>query len=170
MREFSKVSPAVWQSERFNGLKSDDAKFVYLYLLTSPHQVSAGCFHLPRGYASTDLRWQPDRYAVALAELAASDMVAVDDSAQVVGIRRWFRHNPPMSKDHLRGIVRYLSKLPSEEIANAFAAAALEAWEGVVAAREAEEAQKRKAALGVPNGPGGGSASRLETPYLAKGR
>ena len=49
MREFSKVSPAVWQSERFHSLPSDDGRYVHLYLLTNDHQNSAGCYRLPDG-------------------------------------------------------------------------------------------------------------------------
>jgi hypothetical protein len=170
MRDFSKVSPAVWQSNRFNGLPSDDGRYLYIYLLTNEHQTAAGCYRLPDGYACTDLRWLAERYARAREELVASDMIVFDATSRVIGIKRWFKHNPPMSKDHLTGIVRYLTKLPSDEIATTFEADANEAWEAIMAARAAEEARKRKAAPGAPQGRGGGISNHLETPYLTKGR
>ena len=57
MRDYSKISPALWQSARFNDLPSDDGRYLYLYLLTSSHQTSAGCYQLPDGYSCSDLRW-----------------------------------------------------------------------------------------------------------------
>ena len=53
MRSFSKVSPNVWQSQRFNALP-DDSRLLYFYLLTSPHANSAGPTAYPAGtYAQT---------------------------------------------------------------------------------------------------------------------
>ena len=72
MREYSKVSPNVWHSSRFNSLPSDDARYVFLYLATSMHQTSAGACLLPEAYAAADLKWPVERYRKALAELQAA--------------------------------------------------------------------------------------------------
>ena len=55
-----------------------------------------------------------------------------------------------------------VANVPSEDIATAFANAALEACEAVGATKEGEAAQKKMPAPGLPG--------RLETPYLSKGR
>ena len=57
MREFTKVSPALWNSARFKGLSDDSSRLLYVYYLTCSHQNAAGCYHLPDGYACTDLGW-----------------------------------------------------------------------------------------------------------------
>jgi hypothetical protein len=116
MREFSKISPAVWDSERFMSLPTDDARFLYMYLLTCEHQTSAGAFKLKDGYATDDLRWTLERYQVARAALIEADLIKFDAKSGVVLITRWFRHNPPMNESHFKGVARVIQKLPSETL------------------------------------------------------
>ena len=78
MREYSKVSPNVWQSERFNSLPSDDGRYLYLYLLTCQHQSSAGCYWLPEGLCLRGSRWPSNRLAKARQELVAADLILFD--------------------------------------------------------------------------------------------
>ena len=153
MREFSKISPAVWHSSRFNSLPSDDGRYLYLYLLSSPHQTSAGACHLPEGYALADLNWLAERYRNALQELIKADLIEFDPEAEVVVVKRWFRHNPPMNEKHLRGIVRLLERLPSQTIRSVTLDAAQEAW---------KSSQRHSQA--------NSTTSRVETRYLNGGR
>lgn len=116
MRDFSKVSPSLWHSERFIGLASDDARYTYLYLLTSEHQTSAGCYRLPDAYAAADLRWPVERYEQARSELVKAGLIRFDAAASVLMITRWFRFNPPMNPKHHQGIRHILERLPSQAI------------------------------------------------------
>ena len=168
MRDYSKVSPSLWQSERFNGLPTDDARYLYLYLLTNEHQTMAGCYRLPTGYACTDLRWTPERYTAALADLEDSGLVLVDPGAQVIGITRWFRHNPPLSENHLTGIERQLERLPSDTIAEAMAEAAQEVWEAVRAEKAAKAAKAEQDKKPAPGGAGNGSHPLNQTPFMRR--
>ena len=166
MRDYSKISPAVWHSSRFNNLATDDGKYLYLYLLTSPHQTSAGCYHLRDGYACSDLRWTVERYREAREQLIAAELIQFDAEADVVMITRWFKHNPPMSEHHLLGIERQLERLPSETICEAAMEAAQEAWE-VLEAQKATPKQKPPYAL--PLGLEGALPDRLaSTPFLKR--
>lgn len=113
MRDFNKVSPTLWQSSRFADLPSDDGRFLYLYLLTCPHQNSAGCFWLPDGYVCSDVQWERKKYHTARQQLIDADLIQFDDSEQVIFIKRWFRHNPPMNQSHLKGIISLLEKCGS---------------------------------------------------------
>lgn len=169
MRDFSKVSPVLWQSERFNSLPSDDGRYLYLYLLTNEHQTSAGCYRLPCGYASTDLRWPAERYLGALNQLIAADLVHYDEAAHVIGITRWYKHNPPMSVSHLLGIQRQLERLPSEPISKEALKEAQEAWEASEAARAAKAARKPKS-RGLSDTLGGQFPERLQTGFLSRGQ
>jgi hypothetical protein len=167
MRDYSKVSPAVWQSERFNNLASDDARYLYLYLLTNEHQTMAGCYRLPDGYACADLRWPLERYEQARSELVEADLVQFDASVRVIGVTRWFKHNPPVSENHLTGIERHLERLPSPPIAEAALKAAQEAWESFEAAKAARAARKQKPVTGFLKGIAESIPSKLQTPYMA---
>lgn len=168
MRDFSKISPALWQSKRFNTLPSDDGRYLYLYLLTNEHQTSAGAYRLPDGYATNDLRWEFSRYEKARQELANAELIVFDETESVVMITRWFKHNPPMSESHFIGIGRMLERLPSQMILEAASKAALESWEWVHAARLAKAAKSVKALPNASNGQQGAIPNRLQTPYLAK--
>jgi len=161
LREYSKVSPNLWQSKRFNSLASDDARYLYLYLLTNSHQTSAGCYRLPNGYACDDLRWPVDRYVAARTALIDADLVQFDADTSEVRIVRWFRHNPPATTDHLTGIVRQLERLQSEKLATDAIADAEAAWEEVERDR-LEKASRKTKASGVANFP-----DRLRTNYLS---
>lgn len=165
MRDFSKISPALWQSDRFNNLPSDDGRYLYLYFLTSRHQTSAGAYQLPDGYACTDLRWELERYVKARKELADADLLRFDQDTSVLMITRWFRHNPPMNDRHLIGMERIIDQLPSSTIREATMEALREACEEIEAKRAAKDARRGAGAGRAPNGLGG-NISKLETNYL----
>ena len=170
MRDFSKISPAVWQSKRFNTLPSDDGRYLYLYLLTCEHQTSAGAYRLPNGYALDDLRWELSRYVKARQELASADLILFDETESVVMITRWFKHNPPMNESHFIGIGRVLERLPSQMIWEAASHAANEAWEAVQATKLAKAEKATKPSPSGSNGQQGALPSRLQTQLLARGQ
>ena len=142
MRDFSKISPTLWHSTRFNGLATDDARYAYLYLLTSEHQTSAGCYRLPDAYAAADLHWPVDRYLKALAELVTAGLVKHDATASVIMITRWFRFNAPMNEKHLKGIRHVLERLPSRIIWAAATAELDETLAATVAAKAGPDAKQ----------------------------
>ena len=166
MRGYSKISPALWDSERFTSLPSDDGRYLYLYLLTSRHQTSAGAYRLPDGYASTDLRWIPDRYVKARDQLVQADLIRFDSQTSVVMITRWFKHNPPMNVSHLKSIEGELERLPSFIIAEAARSDLQTIQESIEAERLAKTARKQNTAHGDSNGLGGAITARLNTNYL----
>jgi len=135
MRDFSKISPAVWDSERFMSLKSDDSKFLYLYLLSCRHQNSAGVFHLKAAYAAADLRWTLERYEAARLNLVQADLLHFDEETSEVLVLRWFKHNPPMNDSHYKGVIKVIQRIESE-------AFQLEAFEALQEAYEAQKASK----------------------------
>ncbi|TIP69775.1 MAG: hypothetical protein E5X53_30830 [Mesorhizobium sp.] len=118
MRDYSKISPKIWRSTRFHD-RSDDAKFLHLYLLSSTHQTSAGCFTLPDAYAIADLNWTMERFKAAHTELVAADMIVHDDATNEYFIPLWFRHNPPMGPKHQIGVKRLISQLESDHVREA---------------------------------------------------
>ena len=170
MRDFSKISPALWQSKRFNTLPSDDGRYLYLYLLTNEHQTNAGAYRLPDGYATNDLRWDLPRYVKARQELVDADLILFDEAESVVMITRWFKHNAPMSDSHFIGIMRTLEKLPSHMIVEAASQAANEAWESVQTQKLAKASKSGNASQSALNGQQRAIPDRFQTSYLGKGQ
>lgn len=170
MREFSKISPALWHSQRFNTLPSDDGRYLYLYFLTCEHQNSAGCYRISDGYACDDLQWQNERYLKARSQLIAADLIVFDDDCHVVMICRWFKHNPPMNEKHLIGIERVLEKLPSVTIQKAAQDALIDTWEVIAAEKLAKAERQKKPAQGVSNGFAGATIDRLQNTNFLRGQ
>ena len=159
MRDFSKISPTLWHSERFNGLAHDDARYTYLYLLTSEHQTSAGCYRLPDAYAAADLPWPVERYRKARDELVKAELIRFDAIASVLMVTRWFRFNPPMNEKHLIGVRHILERLPSETIW-ADATAELDEVLATIAKAKEEREAKRVAGEKTAGNPWSGWRSR----------
>ena len=170
MRDFSKISPALWHSPRFNSLPSDDGRYLYLYFLTCEHQNSAGCYRLPDGYACDDLRWSVERYASARKQLVEAGLIGFDESCSVLMIARWYKHNPPMNEKHFIGIERILEKLPSGAIREAALIALNESWESIAAEKLTKAQRQLKPASGLPNGLQVAMPERLQTPFLTNRR
>lgn len=116
MRDFSKVSPRLWQSIRFRNLPDDDARYLYLFLLTCSHNNSAGAFRLPAAYAAADLGWTVDRLDKGLGALADGNLIERDQTTEELFVLRWFHHNPPTNRKHLLGIERLISELDSDAV------------------------------------------------------
>jgi hypothetical protein len=112
-REFSKVSPALWRSERFTSLERTD-QVLLLYFMTSDHQNSAGCYRLPDGYACSDLKWEIADYTAHRRRLIEADLIAFDQVTLELYIRRWFQHCPPMNDKHAQGTIRLISDIDSD--------------------------------------------------------
>lgn len=112
--EYSKVSRALWQSQRFNALGGADDKLLYLYFLTCPHQTSAGCYRLPDGYALSDLGWTLDAYQARRAAVVAADLIAFDAETSEVYIEQWLRHSPPTNNKHAQGIRKVIECIDSD--------------------------------------------------------
>jgi hypothetical protein len=156
MRDFSKVSVSLWQSDRFTNLPTDDARMLFLYMLTTPHGNSAGCFRLADGYAQADLRWTAERYCAARLALVDSGMIEYDAATSVVLIAKWFDHNPIMNMKHRQGVEAILRKIPCQHLRDRRA-------EEIQALAEKAQAE-REEANPLPN-------NRLNTAHLnGKGR
>src|SRR5437868_9191768 len=115
-RDFSKVAPNVWQSRKFWQLPDDDARLCYLYVLTCPHANSAGCYDLPIGYGSADLRWDADRFRKALQRLSDTGLIVMDEGENTVLVTNWTAFNEPTNGKHALGILAQLSKASSDAL------------------------------------------------------
>lgn len=89
---YTKVDDLFWKDVKMKS-RSDDAKMVFLYLLTCPHRTMTGMYHLPIGYASADMGWKPERFAKGFAELFQNGFINHDESAEVVFVRNYLRYN-----------------------------------------------------------------------------
>lgn len=65
MRTYTMIQTDIWVEEEFLEL-SEDSRFLLLYLFTTPHSTSLGCFRIPIDYIASDLQWSTERVSKAL--------------------------------------------------------------------------------------------------------
>jgi hypothetical protein len=117
MREFSKVGCGVWHSRKFRGMKKDDdARYLYLYLLTNPHINSAGCYDLSEGYVTADMEWDVPRYQKALDRLSKARLIEANTDLGTILIANWVRFNEPTNAKHAVGLLRELQDASDERL------------------------------------------------------
>lgn len=116
MRDFSKVAPNVWKSRKFWLLPDDASRYAYLYLLTSPHANSIGCYDLPSLYACADLRWVSEAYTKAIASITKAGLVEFDGPEETVRITNWMTFNEPTNPKHAHGMLIQLSQASSNRL------------------------------------------------------
>lgn len=161
-RLFSKVSTAIWSSPRFRKV-SAGAQTSLLYLMTNAHVDSTGCYRLPIGYACADTGQDADTWQRHIAELCEADLILVDDAAEWVMIRRWFKHNAPMSLDHLTGTKRRVAEIESDPLREACEEELAQAEAELLARLEAKAKGKLK------DNPKGNSPSMQDVSDLVAG-
>jgi hypothetical protein len=132
------VRRSIWGSQRFIGLPSDEARYLYFYFLSCQHQTSSGCFVLKDAYALADLDltgadWTPVKYHQTKAAIEASGLILTDDATSEILITRWWNDNSPNNESWFAGARKQCAAIRSPTLQ----AAALEALEGCRAALEA---------------------------------
>lgn len=115
-REFSKVNKRVWSSRKFRDLPDLYARHCYLYVLTCAHGNSAGCFDLPEGYATEDLKWSPDEYRKAFDSLCQAGLIEADRDEATVLITNWCELNEPTNARHAIGMFAQLDQASSRHL------------------------------------------------------
>lgn len=119
---YIRIATKFWQDEKARRL-SDDAKLLYLYVLTSPHSNMAGYYVLPKPYVAYDLQWLPERLDKALAELLRTGLIKYCEQNDVVFIPNFFKYNPIQNRNQAVGVAKRVSELPANTLQKDFLAA-----------------------------------------------
>ena len=91
---YRKIDPRIWNDEKFRTL-SDDAKFVFLFLLTHPHMTALGAMRNTLPGLAAELGWTAKRFSSAVKESMALGIVEACDRASWIGIPNFLRYNEP---------------------------------------------------------------------------
>lgn len=112
MRDFCKVSPTVWRSQKFKKLDKCD-QLLYLYFLTCPHGNSIGCYYLPMAYVCIDLGMDDEALKKGIERVSETGLIEFDYAEQIILIHNWLTFNEPMNPKHGQKIISDISKIPS---------------------------------------------------------
>lgn len=115
MSRYVNIATRIWHDEKFRELP-DDAKMLFVYLLTCPHGNMCGLFYLPALYACHDLGWTEERYMATIGLLR--EQVCTDED--VVLIKNFVRYNPIKGPKQAIGAARRLQEVPETVLIGPF--------------------------------------------------
>lgn len=116
---YQKIRVIIWNDEKFINL-SQEAKLLFLYLLTSTHSNSIGLYVLPKGYILADLEWTDKQLSKPFAELLDKGFVLYDDRVRLLFIQNHLKHNPLENPNQVKAAIKILKGLPKSPIMTAF--------------------------------------------------
>lgn len=116
---YTRVESRFWQDEKMRNI-SDDARYLMLYLLTSPHRNVLGFYFLPEPYACFDLGWTKERFNKGLGELLANGLIKYDETVHVVLIANFLKHNPLENYNQVKSAIQKLEEIPKTPLLKDF--------------------------------------------------
>jgi hypothetical protein len=114
MRVYGSIQTSWWANSEAQKI-SDQGKLLLTYLFTSPHSNMLGCFRLPDGYITEDLRWTSQKVKNAFQELSKTRFITRDDMNWVV-IHNFLKWNPVQNPKQGKGIQKLFDSIPNQSI------------------------------------------------------
>ena len=111
MRDYGVVRVRFWSWVKRKKL-SIEARDLALYLLTSPHGNSLGCFRLPMAYLCDDLDANAKAVSKSLDELKAVGFLEREEEDGWTWIRDFLEHNPIPNGNVGKAIGKLLEQIP----------------------------------------------------------
>ncbi|MCE3238742.1 MAG: hypothetical protein K0R24_1723 [Gammaproteobacteria bacterium] len=111
MRLYGSIRTCFWENEDAQKL-SDQGKLLATYLLTGPHSNMLGCFRLPAGYITEDLRWDIQKVKAAFHELHELRFIARDQTSGWVFIHHFLKWNPIQNPKQAKGVQKLFDAVP----------------------------------------------------------
>jgi uncharacterized phage protein (TIGR02220 family) len=111
MRLYGSIQTCFWENEDAQKL-SDQGKLLATYLLTGPHSNMIGCFRLPAGYITEDLRWDIQKVKAAFHELHELRFITRDETSGWLLINNFLRWNPIQNPKQAKGVQKLFNAVP----------------------------------------------------------
>ena len=112
---YQKIYSQIWQDEKFITL-SQDAKFLFLYIITSPHSNSIGLYVLPKQYICADLNWDMKRLGKPFGELLAKGLILYDETVNLICVKNHLKFNPIENENQAKAASKIVMHLPKSSI------------------------------------------------------
>ena len=116
---YTRVESKFWQDEKMRAV-SDDARYMMLYFLTSPHRNILGFYFMPSPYACFDLGWNEEQFRKALQELLQAGCIKYDKINHVVLIQNYLKHNPLENPNQVKSAIDKLDEIPQTPLIKDF--------------------------------------------------
>ena len=119
MSHYRKIDTKIWDDEKFRKL-SNEGKFFFIYLLTSPHSTAWGAYVLDDLYIRADLGLSTKRINSCWAEVVKNGLVLRCEQTRLVCFPNWYSYNPPVNEKSAWACIRGIQALPKSLILSIF--------------------------------------------------
>lgn len=130
MRDYGVVRVRFWEWAKRKHLDAAERELA-LYLLTSPHCNSLGCFRLPMAYLCDDLGREAAMVVRAVARLREIGFLERDEASGWTWLVGYLQHNPIPNRNVGKAVEKQIDAVPAEV---PFYAAMIEALRSTAAA------------------------------------
>jgi hypothetical protein len=113
MREYGQVQTAFWIDPKCQSM-DDDSKLFILYILTSPHTNSLGCFRATLGYIESDLGWDKSKIIETVSKPFVNRFVTVDFGLGWVFVPKFIKWNQPANPNVWKKLFKDFSLVPKK--------------------------------------------------------
>ncbi len=111
MRIYGSVQVCFWENNDVQKL-SDQAKLLAIYLLTGPHSNMLGCFRLPEGYITEDLRWNSKAVNKAFQQLNKIQFLTRDEISSWIVVHNFLKWNAIQNPKQGIGVEKIFNTVP----------------------------------------------------------
>jgi phosphoglycolate phosphatase-like HAD superfamily hydrolase len=111
MRDYGIVRVRFWEWAKRKQIDADERELA-LYLLTSPHGNSLGCYRLPMAYLCDDLGKDVETAARALSRLSAIGFLEREEVSGWTWIVGYLDHNPIPNRNVGKAVEKQLDAVP----------------------------------------------------------
>ena len=107
---YTGIYDSFWTDRKVEDLP-DEAKLLFLYLITCPHRNIIGFYRLPKKYIAADLGWSVERVSKVLGTLCEAGLIGYDEAVSVVLVRKFLRHNVIENPNMQKAAVKKINEL-----------------------------------------------------------
>lgn len=111
MARYRKIDVRVWNDRKFREL-SDNAKLVFILLLTHPDTTQIGTIRTRVSNLADELGWQRDAMSHAIQEVTLNGMIDADEKAGLMVINNFLKYNAPSSPNAFKSWRELIDLMP----------------------------------------------------------
>ena len=117
MARYRKVDTRIWNDLKYNHL-SDDAKLVFVLLLTHQHLTPIGAMRATKSGLAAELHWNVEKFETCFSEIISLGMARYDEAASFLWLPNFLKYNRPESPNVVRSWDHLLDYLPECDLKN----------------------------------------------------
>ena len=111
MARYRKIDVRMWNDRKFREL-SDNAKLVFILLLTHPDTTQIGTIRTRVSNLADELGWQRDAMSHAIQEVTLNGMIDADEKAGLMVINNFLKYNAPSSPNAFKSWCELIDLMP----------------------------------------------------------